>query len=97
MNLVTDHLLNLIAPAFWVLAGAGSVYALVAAFLLRRFAARSPQPAKESPGITILKPLHGVEAGLYGNLASFCRQDFAGPVQIVFGVGDSEDPAVRVV
>jgi len=97
MDLVTEYLLDLIAPAFWVLAGAGSVYALVAALLLRRFAARSPRPALKTPGITILKPLHGVEAGLYGNLASFCRQDYPGPVQVVFGVSHPEDPAVRVV
>ena len=40
--------------------------------------------------MTILKPLHGDEAGLYENLASFCEQDYRGPVQIVFGVDQPE-------
>ena len=46
---------------------------------------------------TILKPLHGDEAGLFENLASFCEQDYAGPVQIVFGVENPNDPAIAVV
>ncbi len=47
--------------------------------------------------MTILKPLHGDEAGLFENLVSFCEQDYAGPVQIVFGVENPNDPAIAVV
>jgi ceramide glucosyltransferase len=47
--------------------------------------------------VTILKPLHGDEVGLYDNLASFCEQDYSGPVQIVFGVENPNDPAIAVV
>jgi ceramide glucosyltransferase len=50
-----------------------------------------------APPVTVLKPLHGDEVGLFDNLASFCRQDYAGPIQIIFGVTNSHDPAVRVV
>ena len=57
-----------------------------------------PQPATEpAPDLTILKPLHGDEAGLYENLASFCEQDYSGAVQIVFGVENPNDPAIAVV
>jgi ceramide glucosyltransferase len=45
----------------------------------------------------LLKPLHFDEPRLKQNLQSFCRQDYAGPVQIVFGVQDPLDPAIRVV
>jgi ceramide glucosyltransferase len=53
-------------------------------------------PAKSHPAVTILKPLHGAEPDLCANLVRFCDQDYAGPVQIVFGVDDGADPAVGI-
>jgi ceramide glucosyltransferase len=38
-----------------------------------------------------------VDPGLYENLASFCRQDYPAPVQIVIGAHRDSDPAVAVV
>jgi len=76
---------------------AGCLFMIVAAGLVGSFA--QPGPAGTSPGraVTILKPLHGDETGLFENLVSFCDQDYAGPVQIVFGVASPDDPAVYVV
>ena len=82
---------------FVAIAAAGSVYALAAMLLVRRFARGPSSKTLLSPAVTILKPLHGAEPFLYENLSSFCRQDYAGPVQIVFGVQDPADPAVAVV
>lgn len=48
------------------------------------------------PGVTILKPLKGLDADIFENLSSFCWQDYP-RYQIVFGVADAGDPAVRVV
>ena len=59
--------------------------------------ARQLAPAKSFPSVTILKPLHGAEPGLFANLAGFCVQDYPGPIQIVFGVEDHADPAIDVV
>ena len=46
------------------------------------------------PSVTILKPLHGGEPRLEGNLETFLRQDYPAPVEIVFGVGNAADPAI---
>ena len=55
---------------------------------------RSARPAvPDGPGVSVLKPLHGDEPGLYDNLRSFAEQDY--PVlQFVMGVNDPEDGAV---
>jgi ceramide glucosyltransferase len=76
---------------------AGCAYALGAAAVTRRFAATSAAVAASFPGVTILKPLRGAEAGLYDNLASFCNQSYPGPVQILFGVQDPADAAIAAV
>ena len=90
---MTASLLGLAAAAFAILAAIGSLYALVAAFLLRRFAAWPKPQATIFPGVSVLKPLHGAEEGLYDNLNSFCRQDYPGPLQVVFGLREPADPA----
>ena len=56
-----------------------------------------PAPRTSMPGVTILKPLHGVEPSLFENLASFYKQNYPGPVQIIFGVQDPGDDAITVV
>jgi ceramide glucosyltransferase len=76
----------------------GCGYLIAAAVLVRRFgrAAASPSPVA-APAVTILKPLHGDEPGLFDNLRSFCVQDYRGDIQILFGVQDPEDGAIAVV
>ncbi len=64
-------------------------------FVWRFVRARAPVPASR-PAVTILKPLHGDEAGLEAALASnfaIAYPDF----QIVFGVQKPDDAALAVV
>ena len=83
--------------AAMLLAIAGCGYIVAAAILVGRFArAPLPAPAAAAPSVTILKPLYGDEPGLFDNLASFCNQDYSGPMQIVAGVLDTNDGAIAV-
>jgi len=76
----------------------GCAYLLCAAVLTSGFP-RRPLPASRTatPRVTILKPLHGTEPGLFENLASFCTQNYPGAIQIVLGVQDPRDDAIAVV
>jgi ceramide glucosyltransferase len=81
----------------YVMAVAACLYTLLAVASVRRFArVKAPGKPWKSPGVTVLKPLYGAEEGLYENLLSFCRQTYAGPVQILFGVHDADDPAAAI-
>jgi ceramide glucosyltransferase len=62
----------------------------------RQLGSREAAPAPPPP-VTVLKPLCGAEPGLEHSLRSFCEQDYAGDVQIVFGVQHPADPALAVV
>lgn len=58
---------------------------------------RPPRVAmSDAPPVTVLKPLCGAEHAIYECLRSFCEQDYP-RFQIVFGVSDSDDPAIAVV
>jgi ceramide glucosyltransferase len=50
-----------------------------------------------TPGITILKPVRGVDAEAYENFVSFCRMDYpADRMQILFGALEPDDPALEL-
>jgi ceramide glucosyltransferase len=92
--------LTWLSPIFLLLAVVGCVYGLTSAWLGGRFAAKPAPRLLEGaarPSVTILKPLCGLEPNLYQNLETFCRQDYPGPVQVVFGVQNAADPAIGVV
>ena len=83
--------------AFCAVAVVGAGYTLLAAWLVGRFMRPEANPATPAPNVTILKPLHQCEPDLARNLESFFTQDYPGAVQIVFGVHDENDPALKVV
>ncbi len=88
------------AGLFWALAAlavVGVVYSLAAALTALRFFASAPATATTFPGVSVIKPLHGVQQGLAETLATYCRQDYPAEIQIIFGVQDPQDPAIEIV
>jgi ceramide glucosyltransferase len=53
--------------------------------------------AGEAVGVSILKPVKGVDARMYAGLVSHCLQNYAGEFELVFGVSSLQDEAVREV
>lgn len=68
------------------------------ALVLRHRREQSPATRTDSPrpGISILKPLCGVDDDLEANLAQFAALDYAGEYEVVLGVKDARDSAFAV-
>lgn len=80
-----------------LLALAGSILAVPAAWAVRRLAAAAQGPAAGAAlPASVLKPLHGAEPGLVENLASTLAQAHAAPFEVLFAVRDPADPAAAV-
>src|SRR5438046_4577847 len=82
-------LVGLIASAVFYLI---ELYSAAQFFRPRRLAASPYRPA-----VTVLKPLKGLDIELYENLTTLCQQRYSAPLQLIFGVADPDDPAIRVV
>ncbi len=50
-----------------------------------------------APAVTLLKPLKGCDETTADSLQSWFNQNYAGPVQILFGVADANDPVCKIV
>jgi len=50
-----------------------------------------------APAITLLKPLKGCDATTVESFQSWFNQNYAGQIQILFGVADPDDPAGKIV
>src|SRR5260221_2789134 len=67
-------------------------YLLASTVAALRFARRTVAAPAAQPPVSVLKPLHGAEPGLYENLCSFADQDYR-ELQLVLGVRDRDDSA----
>ncbi|MGA8140965.1 MAG: bacteriohopanetetrol glucosamine biosynthesis glycosyltransferase HpnI [Desulfobaccales bacterium] len=80
-----------------LLTGAWGYQLLALVSLWRFFAAAAAQlPRPEGVGITVFKPLKGLEATTRECLESFLTQDWR-PCQVLFGVRDQDDPVVPLL
>jgi ceramide glucosyltransferase len=49
------------------------------------------------PRVSIIKPVKGLDQGMFENLASFCEFNYANDYEILFCVEDRDDPAIPVI
>jgi ceramide glucosyltransferase len=78
----------------------GVAYGLIALWSARDFERGTRGGAagvREAVGVSILKPVRGVDARMYAGLVSHCVQEYAGEFELVFGVSSLQDAAVREV
>ena len=79
---------------------AGIAYALLALLGARQFARHGaqasapPAEAAFAPGISILKPVKGMDPRMYAGFVSHCLQEYEGPSELLFGVPSLHDLAV---
>ena len=85
------------------LAVAGAVSGIAYYALCLGSAARFVQPRKAADNsvraaeaVSILKPLRGTDPEMYESFRSHCLQDYP-EYEIIFGVSDANDPAIRLV
>lgn len=81
-------------------AAVGLVVRTVLAWITCRHAARRRPELVCAPGLSVFKPLCGLDPGLEDNLRALLRQDYPGMrdggVQVIFGVTSPTDPALVV-
>ena len=66
-------------------------------FPLHQRAGKNAPGASALPSVTLLKPLKGCDAETKACLRSWFEQDYAAPIQLLFGVASPLDPACDVV
>jgi ceramide glucosyltransferase len=88
-------LLQIISAAFAVLSFELVLWQFFAA---RRFPLHKRIAEPDfSPAVSVLKPLKGCDATTAASLESWIALNYTGPVQILFGVAEAEDPVCGVV
>jgi ceramide glucosyltransferase len=75
----------------------GIIYNLFAAILVVRFERPPRSQPSVLPSVTVMKPLHGSEPGLFTRLASLCSQDYPGKIQMICGTQATTDTAIDIV
>jgi ceramide glucosyltransferase len=81
----------------------GMFYGIIALWAAHDFEklAKKDQPQGfaegQWPGVSILKPVKGVDARMYAGLVSHCLQRYPGEVELLFGVSSLDDPAVAEI
>ncbi len=83
------------ALAFLAAAAIGLAALSVEGLALRRRLAGEPPAPRGRPGISVLKPLRGVDDDLASNLESFASQEWP-EVEVLLGLHDASDPAEPV-
>lgn len=89
-------LLRFASYGFALLALGGLAYLLLTLWGIRRHLLTRRAVPDFTPPVSILKPLKGLDPEMYTAFRSHCLQDYP-EYEIIFGVNDTDDPAVEVV
>lgn len=80
------------------LAGAGCLYILLSGLFVMRFRRDvAPRRSEGDPAVSVLVPLCGDEPGLADRLGRLRNLEYAASVQIVCGLRDADDRAMRCI
>jgi ceramide glucosyltransferase len=76
-----------------------AAYSIISLFSALKFFNKPSQHHQRtiSPGVSILKPVKGMDEDSYDNFASFCCQQYSGNVQLIFAVASADDPVIPVI
>jgi ceramide glucosyltransferase len=89
---------TVVAAVTTLLSLAGLGYYLLALWSARAFQHQLRRPIPDyQPGVSILKPVKGLDPEMYASFVSHCVQEYAGPYEILFGVSSMTDPAVVAI
>jgi ceramide glucosyltransferase len=86
--------LSIVGALFLLMAVAGTVFGVVSTVATARFLRRTPAGPVQTPAVTLLRPMKGLDPEADANLASLVAQDYPGPVQIILGADSEADPAI---
>jgi len=87
-----------IAIATTVLVAASMAYCLLVLWCSWSYRLSFRQCLPEfTPGVSVLKPVKGLDPGMYEAFRSHCLQEYAGEYELIFGAGSLDDPAVKAV
>jgi ceramide glucosyltransferase len=90
-------LATIVASVTTILTFFGLFYFITALWSARSFVRRPRVSADFAPGVSILKPVKGLDPEMYEAFASHCRQDYPGEYEILFGASSRDDPAVPAI
>ena len=90
-------LATIVASVTTILTFLGLFYFIAALWSARAFVRRPRASADFSPAVSILKPVKGLDPGMYEAFASHCRQHYTGEYEILFGASSMDDPAVAAI
>ena len=80
-----------------LLTASGIAYGLLALWGARDFERGEGAVVGFAPGVSVLKPVKGVDPRMYAGFVSHCTQVYAGEFELLFGVSSLEDAAVAEV
>lgn len=86
------------SPVLWLAAAFALliiVHFFAAAHGLKK--SREIQGTQMPSGVTVIKPVKGLDAEAYENFQSFCEQRLDVPYQLIFSLQDKKDPALPLI